>query len=378
MDSHSVSYLQVFNLSLQERLNHSVRRFLVNEVPEPKNKVMGSVKTHIDGYMELNGILKFKDFRNNNNFMYGRRGTILEANLYKQFLVMTLEGSTRVYIALVEKLACQLVGVKKQSWKPPLQKGLNLHLGQQLGSRFLKQLISGIIPSQSKHMHLVPQITKVAAKATPYVPPIQRGYEGSNKLDSMKMNNMNGERFKPRIDFGALLAKGTQPTGFIRKFGVHLKAAVDREMHHMMGTNQIGERGLQGTRTNQAGNRFTFHKFEHRMRKLKMLAFEDSETKLMKETPYELLEDNKKKKIGNNNEAKMTLYNDLPRKEAKVIAMDQANDLATLPLDELIRNLKVYEMVLDNDGVGSKTTKEKEKSLALKAKVTRVQTSNDS
>ncbi|GKF96619.1 hypothetical protein Tco_0292440 [Tanacetum coccineum] len=34
-------------------------------------------------------------------------------------------------------------------------------------------------------------------------------------------------------------------------------------------------------------------------------------------------------------------------------------------------------MVLDNDGVGSKTIKEKLKSLALKAKVTREQTSND-
>nr|GEU53171.1 zf-CCHC domain-containing protein/UBN2 domain-containing protein [Tanacetum cinerariifolium] len=63
---------------------------------------------------------------------------------------------------------------------------------------------------------------------------------------------------------------------------------------------------------------------------------------------------------------------------AKVTAIEEAKDLATLPLDEIIRNLEVYEMVLDNDGVGSKTTKEKVKSLALKAKVTRDQTSNDS
>ncbi|GJW73827.1 hypothetical protein Tco_0133197 [Tanacetum coccineum] len=35
-------------------------------------------------------------------------------------------------------------------------------------------------------------------------------------------------------------------------------------------------------------------------------------------------------------------------------------------------------MVLDNDGIGSKTTKEKVKSLDLKAKVTREQTSDDS
>ncbi|GJR79378.1 retrovirus-related pol polyprotein from transposon TNT 1-94 [Tanacetum coccineum] len=38
----------------------------------------------------------------------------------------------------------------------------------------------------------------------------------------------------------------------------------------------------------------------------------------------------------------------------------------------------IYEMVLDNDGVATKTTKEKVKSLALKAKVTREQTSDDS
>ncbi|GJT53742.1 UBN2 domain-containing protein [Tanacetum coccineum] len=69
----------------------------------------------------------------------------------------------------------------------------------------------------------------------------------------------------------------------------------------------------------------------------------------------------------------------LPLKlRAKVTAIKEAKELATLPLHELIRNLKVYEMVLDNNGVASKTTKEKVKSLALKAKVTREQTSDDS
>ncbi|GJW35015.1 retrovirus-related pol polyprotein from transposon TNT 1-94 [Tanacetum coccineum] len=169
---------------------------------------------------------------------------------------------------------------------------------------------------------------------------------------------------------------------------------------------------------------------------------EDEETKLMKETPYELLKDTEKKQLGNNEEAKMTIYNALPRKEyernckfdlltqeyekfsisneetinsgftrfnaivtsleslnpdyssknhfrkflhtllikwrAKMTAIEEAKDLATLPLDELIGNLMVYEMVLDNDGVASKTTKEKFKSLALKSKVTREQTSDNS
>ncbi|GJV85879.1 hypothetical protein Tco_1525777 [Tanacetum coccineum] len=195
---------------------------------------------------------------------------------------------------------------------------------------------------------------------------------------------------------------------------------------------------------------------------------EDSETKMMKETPYELLEDDQKKKLGKNNKAKMTLYNALPQKEyervfifktakeiwhkliithggnsqvknckidlltqeykkfsitneetinsgftrfnaivtslkaldpeyssknhvrkflralllkwrAKVMAIKEAKDLATLPLSELVGNLKVYEMILENNGVVSKTTtKDKVKSLALKAKVTREQTSDDS
>ncbi|GJW14860.1 hypothetical protein Tco_0018993 [Tanacetum coccineum] len=152
---------------------------------------------------------------------------------------------------------------------------------------------------------------------------------------------------------------------------------------------------------------------------------EDEETKLIKETPYELLKDIEKKQLGKNEEAKMTIYNALSRKEykrvfmcktakevwhtliithqgnsqvknckidlltqeyenknhvrkflrtlplkwrAKVMTIEEAKDLATLLLDELIGNLTVYEMVLDNDGVDFKTTKEKVKSLSLKAR----------
>nr|GEV82387.1 DNA-directed DNA polymerase [Tanacetum cinerariifolium] len=99
------------------------------------------------------------------------------------------------------------------------------------------------------------------------------------------------------------------------------------------------------------------------------------ETKLMKETSYKLLKDNEKKQLGKNEEAKMTIYNALPRKEkfsisneetidsgftrfnairAKVTAIEEAKDSATLTLDELVGNLKVYEMVLDNDGTSTR------------------------
>ncbi|GJV09500.1 zinc finger, CCHC-type containing protein [Tanacetum coccineum] len=52
----------------------------------------------------------------------------------------------------------------------------------------------------------------------------------------------------------------------------------------------------------------------------------------------------------------------------KVTVIKESKDLSTLPLDELIGNLKVYEVVLENDLEISKNKKEKYKSLALKAR----------
>ncbi|GJW98587.1 hypothetical protein Tco_0180395 [Tanacetum coccineum] len=91
----------------------------------------------------------------------------------------------------------------------------------------------------------------------------------------------------------------------------------------------------------------------------------------MKETPYELLEYDQKKKLGKNNEAKMTLYNALLGKEAKVTTIEEAKDLSILPLDELIGNLKVYETILGSDDVVYKPIKEKILPIALKANITR-------
>ncbi|GJW17130.1 retrovirus-related pol polyprotein from transposon TNT 1-94, partial [Tanacetum coccineum] len=59
----------------------------------------------------------------------------------------------------------------------------------------------------------------------------------------------------------------------------------------------------------------------------------------------------------------------LPTKwRPKVMAIKESKDLSTLPLDELISNLKVYEVVLEKDLEISKNKKEKYKSLALKAR----------
>nr|GFC09337.1 UBN2 domain-containing protein [Tanacetum cinerariifolium] len=50
--------------------------------------------------------------------------------------------------------------------------------------------------------------------------------------------------------------------------------------------------------------------------------------KFMKETPYELLKDTKKKQFGNNEKAKMTIYNALPRKEYDHVFMRKtANEI---------------------------------------------------
>ncbi|GJX87811.1 zf-CCHC domain-containing protein [Tanacetum coccineum] len=51
-----------------------------------------------------------------------------------------------------------------------------------------------------------------------------------------------------------------------------------------------------------------------------------------------------------------------------VTAIEESKDLSTLSLDELIGNLKVYEVVLEKDSEASKNKKERYKSLALKAK----------
>ncbi|GKC57356.1 zf-CCHC domain-containing protein [Tanacetum coccineum] len=141
------------------------------------------------------------------------------------------------------------------------------------------------------------------------------------------------------------------------------------------------------------------------------------ETKLDDVVPFEKHTDDLKRRLAKTNEAKMVIYNALPRKEyekfgklyesvdsafarfntiitslkaldkgyssknyvrkflralhpkwrAKVTAIEELKDLTLLSLDELIGNLKVHEMIIKKD---SEIVKEKveRKSLALKAK----------
>ncbi|GJZ77650.1 zf-CCHC domain-containing protein [Tanacetum coccineum] len=100
---------------------------------------------------------------------------------------------------------------------------------------------------------------------------------------------------------------------------------------------------------------------------------QNPKTKLDEVIPFEKQSDDLKKKLAKNNEAKMVIYNALPRKEyerifmSKVTAIEESKDLTSLSLDELIGNLKVHEMIIKKDSEIVKAKGER-KSLALKAK----------
>nr|GEU43669.1 UBN2 domain-containing protein [Tanacetum cinerariifolium] len=57
-----------------------------------------------------------------------------------------------------------------------------------------------------------------------------------------------------------------------------------------------------------------------------------------------------------------------PKWRAKVTAIEESKDLTSLSLDELIGNLKVYEVIIKDDSKMVKGKREQNRSLALKAK----------
>ncbi|GJX68775.1 hypothetical protein Tco_0304502, partial [Tanacetum coccineum] len=57
-----------------------------------------------------------------------------------------------------------------------------------------------------------------------------------------------------------------------------------------------------------------------------------------------------------------------PKWRAKVTAIEESKDLTSLSLDELIGNLKVYEVIIKNDSEMVKGKREQNRSLALKTK----------
>ncbi|GKE49760.1 hypothetical protein Tco_1481018 [Tanacetum coccineum] len=57
-----------------------------------------------------------------------------------------------------------------------------------------------------------------------------------------------------------------------------------------------------------------------------------------------------------------------PKWRAKVTSIEESKDLTSLSLDELIGNLKVYEVIIKKDSEIVKCKREQSRSLALKAK----------
>nr|GFA77748.1 UBN2 domain-containing protein [Tanacetum cinerariifolium] len=57
-----------------------------------------------------------------------------------------------------------------------------------------------------------------------------------------------------------------------------------------------------------------------------------------------------------------------PKWRPKVMAIEESKDLTSLSLDELIGNLKVYEVIIKKDPEMVKDKREQSRSLALKAK----------
>nr|GEV98618.1 zf-CCHC domain-containing protein/UBN2 domain-containing protein [Tanacetum cinerariifolium] len=63
-----------------------------------------------------------------------------------------------------------------------------------------------------------------------------------------------------------------------------------------------------------------------------------------------------------------SLDESFPKWRAKVTAIEESKDLTSLSLDELIGNLKVYEVIIKKDSKIIKGKREQNRSLALKAK----------
>ncbi|GKD53708.1 hypothetical protein Tco_1287095, partial [Tanacetum coccineum] len=57
-----------------------------------------------------------------------------------------------------------------------------------------------------------------------------------------------------------------------------------------------------------------------------------------------------------------------PKWRENVMAIEESKDLTSLSLDELISNLKVYEVIIKKDSEMVKSKREQSRSLALKAK----------
>ncbi|GKC77304.1 zf-CCHC domain-containing protein [Tanacetum coccineum] len=97
------------------------------------------------------------------------------------------------------------------------------------------------------------------------------------------------------------------------------------------------------------------------------------ETKKDEIVPFDKQNDDLKKELAKTNVAKKKYVRKFfralhPKWRAKVTAIEESKDLTSLSLDELIGNLKVYEVIIKKDSEMVKGKREQNRSLALKAK----------
>nr|GEV07280.1 zf-CCHC domain-containing protein/DUF4219 domain-containing protein/UBN2 domain-containing protein [Tanacetum cinerariifolium] len=97
------------------------------------------------------------------------------------------------------------------------------------------------------------------------------------------------------------------------------------------------------------------------------------ETKKDEVVSFDKQSDDLKKKLAKNNEAKMNYVRKFlralhPKWHAKVTSIEESKDLTSLSLDELIGNLKVYEVIIKKASKMVKGKREQSRSLSLKAK----------
>ncbi|GJW09442.1 hypothetical protein Tco_1575269 [Tanacetum coccineum] len=108
----------------------------------------------------------------------------------------------------IEKLEASIKAMKEES-------------NAKLDAKFeeLRQLILGTPPSQSTHVDHDPQITKVAAKTAPYVPPIRRCYDDIG----LELHNSNAES-------STIMGKNLRPKYWdVEKFHKSIIAAIKEE-----------------------------------------------------------------------------------------------------------------------------------------------------
>ncbi|GJX11874.1 zf-CCHC domain-containing protein [Tanacetum coccineum] len=98
-----------------------------------------------------------------------------------------------------------------------------------------------------------------------------------------------------------------------------------------------------------------------------LLSKKIQKTKKDENVPFHKQNDDLKKKLAKNNEAKMR-HHPKWRQKFTVTAIEESKNLTTLSLDELIGNLKVYEEVTKKDSETVKSKREQSRSIALKVR----------